>query len=524
MALAARPRTSNPPHTAGTGAADHWYHLAWAILLIGWALRLRQYSFRRSLWGDESAVALNILHRSYAGLTRPLAVLQGAPFGWLWTEKLCVQLLGNGEYQLRLPSLVAGLLGMWWAFRLVRRHLSSPASAVALLLMAVSPSLVYYSSEVKPYGVDAAAAIGLLLVASSVDLATVRGAWLLAAASGCAVLFSFPSVYVSVALVVVPSFAAARRKDLQLLGVYATGAVLWLGLFGIEYVRALRPTADNPAVKNFWRDGYAPRPLSAAALLRWLGHEGFAVGRYPIDASLPILALLLLIAGLVALRRQRDGWLTAEVLVILACTIAGAVASVYPMEDRMVLFAVPLVLVAAAASVDLPRPGWARAVAAVAVVATWAGTLPRAFDALGQPYNRTEFRAALVYAHEHAGPGEEVWMETLAASVYDYYGPLLHIPIQASFEFDPAACGGPAPALATLKPRTKLWLVFGVPPGIPFDINSYLDDFKAVGPLELWRPTSAGAGVAAFAVGPKVPRQIRSPRGCLAVSPVPSSG
>jgi hypothetical protein len=50
-----------------------------AMMLLGLALRLRPYLANRSLWMDESFLALNIMERSFGQLTQPLDHLQGVP-------------------------------------------------------------------------------------------------------------------------------------------------------------------------------------------------------------------------------------------------------------------------------------------------------------------------------------------------------------------------------------------------------------------------------------------------------------
>jgi hypothetical protein len=39
--------------------------MIWAFMALGIALRLRQYLYDRSLWHDETALAINIIHRSW---------------------------------------------------------------------------------------------------------------------------------------------------------------------------------------------------------------------------------------------------------------------------------------------------------------------------------------------------------------------------------------------------------------------------------------------------------------------------
>jgi len=61
-------------------------------VIFGLAVRLVQYLSNRSLWGDEAAISLNIINRSYRELLTPLSNNQAAPPGFLTVEKLAVQL------------------------------------------------------------------------------------------------------------------------------------------------------------------------------------------------------------------------------------------------------------------------------------------------------------------------------------------------------------------------------------------------------------------------------------------------
>ncbi len=61
----------------------------WLILLVslGLAWRLGRYFLNFPIWGDEAAVGLNILDRSYLGLLRPLNYVVACPVGFLSISK-----------------------------------------------------------------------------------------------------------------------------------------------------------------------------------------------------------------------------------------------------------------------------------------------------------------------------------------------------------------------------------------------------------------------------------------------------
>src|SRR2546421_11465971 len=58
-----------------------------ALVACGGLLRIELWAHNRSLWGGEGALALNIIGKSAAGLKHRLDYLQGAPTGFLLTER-----------------------------------------------------------------------------------------------------------------------------------------------------------------------------------------------------------------------------------------------------------------------------------------------------------------------------------------------------------------------------------------------------------------------------------------------------
>ena len=114
----------------------------WALLLLlGLILRLRQYFFNRSLWADEAALALNIVHRSLSELTQPLDYGQASPLGFLFGVKIFANLFGNYDYVLRLFPLIAGLLALF-LMGVLAKKLTGLAGLFALAVFAVNTPLV----------------------------------------------------------------------------------------------------------------------------------------------------------------------------------------------------------------------------------------------------------------------------------------------------------------------------------------------------------------------------------------------
>ena len=135
-------------------------------------------------------LALNVIHRAPSQLLEPLDLNQGAPLGFLLLSKLTVSLFGHGEFALRLPALLAGMIGLAIFVPLAYRMLDVIAARIAVCLYALAPYLIAYSAEFKQYELDATIAVGLLLLGQA------RRWFALAIAGMIAVWFSHPAVFV----------------------------------------------------------------------------------------------------------------------------------------------------------------------------------------------------------------------------------------------------------------------------------------------------------------------------------------
>jgi len=353
---ATAPRALSPERVGARGAMI----VSLAMLAVGVLLRLYFYADRRSLWLDEVWLALNIVMRSPAGLTRPLDFSQSAPIGFLWTEHVAAAVGGVNELALRAFPLLAGcllLVGLWMV---ARRLIGVSGAALCLALAALSPLMIYYSNEVKPYITDAFFAVVISWLALDVfDAPDSRRAWVRLTVGGAvAILFSTPSIFIlagaGIALVADRRIRGSRAGRLR---VVTTGAA-WVALFAAGYLTIYRATATSDYMQRIWSDSFLSLPP------RYLLYGLHQASRSFFNESLlaqdeafvprkgnTLIALFSCI-GTIWLLRKRG--LAVTLLIVAPCLVvfAASFARRWPLVPRLMVFLVPtLALLVAAGAV-----------------------------------------------------------------------------------------------------------------------------------------------------------------------------
>jgi len=203
-------------------------YLPWVVIAVAVGLRVGRYLHDRSLWLDESQLALNIMSHSYGELFGKLDFAQGAPVGFLLLEKLTISALGDSERAFRLFPLLAGLASVFVFWRVALRFAGREAGLLAMAFFAVLGSLIFYSAETKPYSFDVLTALVLLWL---FDRAFTSGRfrdWAVFALVGIAApWFSHPSVFVLTATGTLLLLPAVLRRNWRLVALNCLAIAAW---------------------------------------------------------------------------------------------------------------------------------------------------------------------------------------------------------------------------------------------------------------------------------------------------------
>jgi hypothetical protein len=412
---------------------------AWVIVLIGVGLRVWRFWRRDGISLDEAMLSLNLINRGWAGLWDHLTYNQAAPVGFLMLEKAAAVWLGAREWSLRLVPLAAGSGAVVMGYFLFRRALSAGAGLWALAVFALAEEALNYAAQVKQYSMDLLVTT-LMLWLTVRCLQEKRGLLWLAVAGGIGIWFSHAAVFVTAGIGLVFSWLAIweagdkRRgpgKFFPVWGVAAMG-LFWVASFMAMYFLTLQGTSESSYLQGYWIWQFPPLPVSKRDVM-WYGST---FQRIPFDvlrtagagwwwnaaarAAALLCAVMILHGAVVSWSRRRV--LAVVILATGVCVFAASAVRQYPLFGRLMLFAIPLWLLLAGASLEaLGRQKWMR------VVGLAAGVFVAGFMAVGAVTNMVRLpvwpdtRGVASYLAEHVEGGDLIYTLGTAARPLEYY-------------------------------------------------------------------------------------------------------
>lgn len=399
--------------------------LSWIIICFGIVLRLAQYFSNRSLWYDESRLALNIIYRSFPELLQPLDYNQGAPPGFLFVEKAAVELFGNSEYALRLFPFLSGIVSLLLFHRVAKRYLKPEAIPAALGLFAISGPLIYYSSEVKQYSSDVAVALLLYWLAHRIQAKrlTFPRLALFAGVGAAAIWFSHPSVFILAGVGASLTLFSLIRQKWGHIGRLSAAYSLWVLSFLACYLVSLRSISSNEVLLGYWSGSYMPFPPSSLSDYEWFMTAFFGVFENPGGLSLSGVAALAFIVGCISMHLNKRWRFFALASPVLFALLASGV-DWYPFSGRLLLFIVPSLLLLIAEGVgqvkEMTEPNWGKITIALVVLLFFHPVFYASYHLL-KPRTHEEIRPVIAYLKAHHQHGDLVYLYYASEGAFRYY-------------------------------------------------------------------------------------------------------
>jgi mannosyltransferase len=330
--------------------------LAWAgiglAVLVGAVARFLADS---PLWLDE-ALSVNIASLPFGDIAEALRSEAHPPL-YYWMLHGWMAAFGEGDVATRALSGVFGLVALPLLFLVGRRLGGARVGAWAVVLGALSPYAVRYSSEARMYSLLAVLVLaGALLVPDALRAPTTGRLLAVAAITGALVLSQYWSIYLVLAVGVVVAVTGSPGSKRVLVAI--AGGLLVLVPWSPVILDQLRHTGTP------WAEAARPAQV-VVAILEDLGTGG--VDRFAEGVLLGVvLAVLVSVAGLV----DADGTTLAFLAVCAGTVGLGALAGLVTastFQSRYAAVVVPLLLVLAARGI-VALPGRWELVAGAAVV------------------------------------------------------------------------------------------------------------------------------------------------------------
>lgn len=438
------------------------------VLFCGFILRTMQYSFNRSLWLDESILALNIVNRTFYGLTKPLEYNQGAPLLFLFAQKLVISVFGNSDYALRAFPYFASIISLVLVYYVANVYAKGIGRAAIAALFSFNSWLIYYSSECKQYSSDVMVALLILYLASRCTATRAsKKNILLLTFSGCVSMWlSHPALFVIAGVGLGAIADLASKADVDNRGCRRGMLLVWFLNFLLLYVLSFKQLASNPVLLSYWNEYFMPMPPWSNPI--WFPVMFVKMLTKPLGLSVLSVSSILVIIGCITylIKKKR---MSLIIITPIVLTLLASALKKYPFGDRLLLFAVPFILILIAEGVEQLRNVIAKrhsvgafGVCVMLTVVITFNPATEAIETLRNPYNNEDIKTVLKYIQHHKRADDMLYVYNGAIPAFEYYAESYNLENQKTIE-GIASRDNPNEYIADLEKlrgKKRVWFIF----------------------------------------------------------------
>lgn len=410
------------------------------VLAIGGLLRIIVYFQNRSLFLDEANLALNIIEKSWPAFFHNLDYQQYAPPLFLLLEKCSIQALGTHEMVFRFLPLAFSLIGLWLFYKLANHTLQiAYLRWIPVYLLALSPMMIQYASEIKQYSSDVFCTILLIYIGLCwpYSLLSPTKKIALGLLGILVIWFSMPSVFILFGLGCYYFYQAYLDKGYTALFKFSPIVASWVISFGVYYFSILSEDLLKSYLVDYHRPYFLPLlPINQEEWFSW-----FKVTSTLLRTSIggTILAYfvgtLLFFAGIFSLFQKRKALLILLVFPILATLVASAFER-YSLMPRLSLFLTPCILLILGVGVEkywqITNKRWIKVLGMlclILILSNWKG-----YQYFWKKFSWEDSREILAYTTKNAHSQDVIYLSHALIPAYRYYSE--YHPDQAKFQFN----------------------------------------------------------------------------------------
>ena len=310
------------------------------ISIAGIVTSIKMNLVGHSLWYDEAALAYSFCTRGLGGLTGSgLELVQSAPVGWLYLEKVFVEIAGNTDFNLRILSVVFYILMLLEICYVMKAICKAYYVFPAVSFVATIPLLLQYSNVFKPYIADAFFCLGVIILYDLYKRGKIN-VYVLALLWVIVIWFSSPGCFIIGGCILTDFiFEVVARKKRNIFDIIKVALIVLAG-FVVYYIYWLSKV--DIGMSGWWQDSSFPLiPTSLEDLIRAkdLLHTLFKE-----FYRFEWLVLIFLIVALIYAIYKKDRIIIAIYLSLFLALFASFIG-MYPINRRLWVFAYPLITV-----------------------------------------------------------------------------------------------------------------------------------------------------------------------------------
>lgn len=444
-------------------------------LFVGVLLRLLLFTLDDSLWRDEAMLLMGLRSVSILEIFKELPYAQRCPFALALLWKYMMGLGMTGAHWMRLPSLAAGIAQLF-IFALLARMIflrNNSQSNVVIWLAAVSPQLILFSNQVKPYIFDVLCATLLIFLALPFFLREEQQGQRylpLILASWFSLIISYPATFVVGGICAGLLIKNGLRRLRPLL-------TLCLGTAIIVLLTLKLAGESSPYMQIFWEKGYEGFPkLNVVWWGRALAHSLFFGLSSPSYLGIVKLSLFfgwlfapLCALGIIHLWRTKQHGLLCVLLSPLVFCLTASLFHRYPFHSRLILFTMPHVLILLSYGI-IHMSSYSK----LKLIVQWglwtAVGLCFIISIIEYSYPCKGIRYGLSYIAAREKPGDKIIVDLYASQVVRYYQVLAHMDKRIRFpradliyewEDQTKSKGRPTPdeIVDWLPAKSRIWIL-----------------------------------------------------------------
>ena len=436
------------------------------IAALGCTFILIQYGYNRSLWLDESLLAVNLIQKDYRALLLPLDHNQVAPILFLWIERFFVQFFGPGEMSLRAFPVLCALLSIVLFWNVSRKIIPDDATRLlALALFVLSPSFVYFATEVKQYMAD----VLVLLAVYHALLSSFRYRMAVLSLLGVVSLFLSHAGVLILFTAAIYLLCESSGKHVPVRARYAVIPVfaIWLAGFTVCYVLFIDGHPHRGEMMNYWQQAFPPGNLISRDFVVWSLKKTImlftGILAFPEEYRLFIPFIGVYVAGVAHLVRTKKYALLFLLTFPVLLHAVIAYFRVYPFDHRLILYQLPLFVLTISIGFGAVKDALVRVTGLSRAPLLF--LLPAGiylFQILRDfPVEREEIKRSIRFMNESVAPGDAVYVYHGAAEAFRYYRETGRVAFGNPAVFGRRHDGYPEVFAADIAPfRGRTWVLF----------------------------------------------------------------